>query len=63
MAAASARPMPVLPDVGSMSVSPGLIRPARSASFVVWFGLVVGFSVWCVCVKCVCVWLSCALRF
>jgi hypothetical protein len=32
MAAASASPMPVLPDVGSISVSPGLIRPDFSAS-------------------------------
>ena len=27
-----ARPMPVLPEVGSTSVSPGLIRPSRSAA-------------------------------
>ena len=34
MAAAMARAMPVLPEVGSMRVSPGLIRPFASASFI-----------------------------
>ena len=34
MAAAMARAMPVLPEVGSMRVSPGLMRPFASASFI-----------------------------
>ena len=33
--AAIARPMPVLPDVPSMMVPPGLSRPARSASSII----------------------------
>ena len=34
MAAAMARAMPVLPEVGSMRVSPGLMRPFSSASLI-----------------------------
>lgn len=34
MAAAMARAMPVFPEVASMSVSPGRIRPWRSASVI-----------------------------
>ena len=30
-----ARPWPVLPDVGSMIVPPGLSRPARSAASII----------------------------
>ena len=37
MAAAKARPIPVLPLVGSIRVSPGLIRPAFSASSIIRF--------------------------
>ena len=37
MAAHSARPIPVLPDVGSIRVSPGLIRPDFSASSIIRF--------------------------
>ena len=36
VAAASARPIPVLPEVGSISVSPGLMRPDASASRIIW---------------------------
>ena len=37
----AARAMPVLPDVASISVSPGFIRPAASARLVHggWFGV------------------------
>ena len=34
MAAAIARAMPVLPEVASMRVSPGLMSPFRSASWI-----------------------------
>lgn len=34
MAAAIARAMPVLPDVASMRVSPGFMRPLSSASLI-----------------------------
>jgi len=36
VAAARASPIPVFPEVGSMSVSPGLIRPDASASRIIW---------------------------
>ena len=34
-AAARARPIPVLPELGSINVSPGLIRPSCSASSII----------------------------
>ena len=38
-AAESAIPIPVLPEVGSIRVSPGLIFPARSASSTLLLGI------------------------